>query len=46
MFIYYFLYNRYEILQIDPPQEIKISMQLEAEAERLKRRDIVISEGH
>ncbi|EGR31845.1 stomatin family protein, putative [Ichthyophthirius multifiliis] len=36
---------RYEILQIDPPQEIKNSMQLEAEAERLKRREIVISEG-
>ncbi|KAL4497002.1 hypothetical protein ABPG72_002158 [Tetrahymena utriculariae] len=36
---------RYEILQIDPPNEIKQSMQYEAEAERLKRREVVISEG-
>ncbi len=36
---------RYEILSIEPPDEIKISMQYEAEAERNKRRDILISEG-
>jgi len=36
---------RYEILNIDPPIEIKQSMQYEAEAERLKRREILISEG-
>jgi len=37
--------HRYEILTIDPPNEIKLSMQYEAEAERIKRRDILISEG-
>ena len=36
---------RYEILNIDPPEDIKLSMQYQAEAERLKRRDILISEG-
>jgi len=36
---------RYEILTIDPPEEIKLSMQKQAEAERLKRRDVLISEG-
>ena len=36
---------RYEILNIEPPEEIKKSMQYEAEAERLKRRDILLSEG-
>jgi regulator of protease activity HflC (stomatin/prohibitin superfamily) len=36
---------RYEILSIDPPKEIKLSMQYEAEAERLKRREVLISEG-
>ncbi|KRW99384.1 hypothetical protein PPERSA_02496 [Pseudocohnilembus persalinus] len=36
---------RYEILNIEPPNEIKVSMQFEAEAERLKRREILISEG-
>lgn len=37
--------NSVEILQIDPPEEIKKSMQYEAEAERLKRRDVLKSEG-
>ena len=36
---------RYEILNIDPPEDIKKSMQAEAEAERLKRRDILLSEA-
>ncbi len=36
---------RCEILNIDPPDEIKKSMQYEAEAERLKRRELLISEG-
>ena len=36
---------RCEILSIDPPEEIKKSMQYQAEAERLKRRDILTSEG-
>jgi len=36
---------RYEILNIDPPDDIKRSMQAEAEAERLKRRDILLSEA-
>lgn len=34
-----------EILQIEPPDEIKKSMQYQAEAERLKRRDVLYSEG-
>ena len=33
--------ERYEVLKIEPPFEIKKSMQLEAEAERLKRKDII-----
>jgi len=36
---------RYEILNIDPPDDIKRSMQSEAEAERLKRKDILLSEA-
>ena len=36
---------RYEILNIDPPEDIKRSMQSEAEAERLKRKDILLSEA-
>jgi regulator of protease activity HflC (stomatin/prohibitin superfamily) len=36
---------RYEILNIDPPEDIKKSMQSEAEAERLKRKDILLSEA-
>eukprot|EP01017_Pseudomicrothorax_dubius_P035217 TRINITY_DN48_c0_g8_i1.p2 TRINITY_DN48_c0_g8~~TRINITY_DN48_c0_g8_i1.p2 ORF type:complete len:351 (-),score=90.25 TRINITY_DN48_c0_g8_i1:1772-2824(-) len=36
---------RYEILNIEPPEEIKKSMQYEAEAERVKRREVLISEG-
>ena len=37
--------DRYEVLKIEPPIEIKKSMQLEAEAERLKRKDIILSEA-
>ena len=37
--------ERYEVLKIEPPVEIRKSMQLEAEAERLKRRDIILSEA-
>lgn len=37
--------HRYEVLNIEPPEQIKISMQYEAEAERLKRKDILLSEG-
>lgn len=36
---------RYEILNIEPPEDIKKSMQSEAEAERLKRKDILLSEA-
>lgn len=36
---------RYELLKIEPPEEIKRSMQLQAEAERLKRRDIILAES-
>ena len=36
---------RYEILNIDPPEDIRRSMQSEAEAERLKRKDILLSEA-
>jgi len=37
--------ERYEVLKIEPPYEIKKSMQYEAEAERLKRKDIILSEA-
>lgn len=37
--------DRYEVLRIDPPGDIKRSMQLEAEAERLKRKEIILSEA-
>ena len=37
--------DRYEVLSIEPPADIKRSMQLEAEAERLKRKDIILSEA-
>ena len=37
--------ERYEVLKIEPPSEIRKSMQLEAEAERLKRRDIILSQA-
>ena len=36
---------RYEIKDIKPPEEIKRSMELEAESERLKRSKILDSEG-
>lgn len=34
-----------EILSLDPPEEIKKSMQKQIEAERTKRKDILLSEG-
>ena len=37
--------HRYEILRIEPPKTIKRKMQLEAEAERLKRKEIILSEA-
>lgn len=37
--------DRYEILRIEPPQEVKKSMQLQAEAERTRRKDIILSEA-
>ena len=37
--------DRYEVLSIEPPADIKRSMQLEAEAERLKRKEIILSEA-
>lgn len=37
--------DRYEILRIDPPAEVKKSMQLQAEAERTRRKDIILSEA-
>lgn len=36
---------RYEILSIDPPNEVRKSMTYEAEAERLRRRDIKLSQA-
>jgi len=36
---------RYEILSIDPPSEVRKSMTYEAEAERLRRRDIKLSQA-
>jgi regulator of protease activity HflC (stomatin/prohibitin superfamily) len=36
---------RYEIKDIKPPNEIKRSMELQAEAERIKRSKILFSEG-
>lgn len=37
--------HRYEILRIEPTPDIKRSMQLEAESERLKRKEIILSEA-
>jgi hypothetical protein len=37
--------DRYEILRIEPPHEVKKSMQLQAEAERTRRKDIILSEA-
>lgn len=37
--------HRYEVLSIDPPSRVKQKMQLEAEAERIKRKEIIQSEG-
>lgn len=37
--------DRYEILRIEPPLEVKKSMQLQAEAERTRRKDIILSEA-
>ena len=37
--------DRYEILKIEPPSEVMRSMQLQAEAERIKRKDIILSEA-
>ncbi len=39
------LCDRYEILRIEPPHEVKKSMQLQAEAERTRRKDIILSEA-
>lgn len=37
--------DRYEILKIEPPSEVRRSMQLQAEAERVKRKEIILSEA-
>lgn len=37
--------DRYEILKIEPPIEVRKSMQLQAEAERVRRKDIILSEA-
>ena len=37
--------DRYEILKIEPPFEVRKSMQLQAEAERIRRKDIILSEA-
>lgn len=37
--------DRYEILKIEPPREVRQSMQLQAEAERIRRKDIILSEA-
>lgn len=37
--------DRYEILRIDPPLEVRKSMQLQSEAERTRRKDIILSEA-
>lgn len=37
--------DRYEILRIEPPAEVRRSMQLQAEAERVRRKDIILSEA-
>lgn len=37
--------DRYEILKIEPPNEVRKSMQLQAEAERTRRKDIILSEA-
>lgn len=36
---------RYEILNIDPPEEIRKAMEYEVEAERVKRQEILLSEA-
>lgn len=36
---------RYEILGIDPPEDIRKAMEFEVEAERIKRQQILISEA-
>jgi len=36
---------RYEIKDIKPPEQIKRSMELQAESERIKRSKILSSEG-
>lgn len=37
--------DRYEILRIEPPLEVRKSMQLQAEAERIRRKDVILSEA-
>lgn len=37
--------HRYEVLRIEPTPDIKRSMQLEAESERLKRKEVILSEA-
>src|SRR3990167_9498195 len=37
--------DRYEILKIEPPKEVRRTMQLQSEAERIRRKDIIISEA-
>ena len=37
--------DRYEILRIEPPKEVRRTMQLQSEAERIRRKDIIISEA-
>ena len=36
---------RYEILGIDPPEDIRKAMEFEVEAERIKRQKVLISEA-
>ena len=38
--------DRYEILKLEPPTQVRKSMQLQAEAERTRRKDIIISEAN
>lgn len=37
--------DRYEILRIEPPTEVRRAMQLQAEAERTRRKDVILSEA-
>lgn len=38
--------DRYEILKLEPPKSVRASMQLQAEAERTRRKDIILSEAN